>query len=163
MHFSNLEIIELLFKCKCNLTEIKRMIGVTLYILGISAHFSSRENHHNEHLLRNLKAFHYASVTRISTTCNLWAKFKTKSLGQVVWKLIDGKFPDRLSGRYWPIQWLPRSPYVIPLNIFFYLGLHKGQSACNTVQDIDTPKVRITDVMYSVPSEILDYTWCEFE
>lgn len=65
-------------------------------------------------------------------------------------------------GRDGPTPWLPRTLDNVPLDFFFW-GYVKDRVFATLVKDVETFKVRITDAVSSVKSQILGNRWREMK
>ena len=82
--------------------------------------------------------------------------------GLAVRAYLDTTYPGRWIGRGGPINWPPRSPDITPLD-FFLWGYVKDQVYQTPVNDIAALRRRITDVITSIPHEMLTNTWVELD
>ena len=78
--------------------------------------------------------------------CNIW--------------VLNATFPNRWIVRDGPTPWPPRSPDIIPLDIFLWLYV-KDKVFSTPVPDITNLKARITDTFATVTEHMLENTWRE--
>jgi len=71
---------------------------------------------------------------------------------------LDATFPNRWIGRDGPTPWPPRSPGIIPLNLFLW-GYVKDKGFSTPDPDITNLKARITDAFATVTEDMLENTW----
>lgn len=75
---------------------------------------------------------------------------------------LDTTFPGRWIGRDGPTCWLPRSLDITSLD-FFLWGYVKDKVYATSIEDLDTLKQRISEVIASVTPDMLANTWREIE
>ncbi|XP_023220749.1 uncharacterized protein LOC111622568 [Centruroides sculpturatus] len=75
---------------------------------------------------------------------------------------LDTAFLGRWIARGGLINWPPRSPDITPLDVFLW-GYVKDEVYQTLVNDIAALWRRITDVITSIPHDMLTNTWVELE
>ncbi|GBM59098.1 hypothetical protein AVEN_172909-1 [Araneus ventricosus] len=80
--------------------------------------------------------------------------------GNIVREFLDTAFPHRWIGRGAVMAWPPRSPDVMPLDLWDYVKQHVYSERIN---DINHFKQRITNVIHSVTLDVLTRVWEELD
>jgi hypothetical protein len=75
---------------------------------------------------------------------------------------LDRTFQQRRIGRDGPTRWPPRSPDITTLD-FFLWGYVKDRLYATPIRDVAELHRKITDVIRSITSDMLNNTWAEIE
>jgi hypothetical protein len=75
---------------------------------------------------------------------------------------LDRTFPQRWIKRDGPTRWPPRSPDISPLD-FFLWGHVKDMVYSTPIRDVTELRRKITNIIRTITSDMLNNTWAEIE